>query len=189
MRVALPQLAAAAALSLSLAACNATTGIMPATEAGHVSRVHVSLAPTVSTQRFAELVRSRTMLHAARFGRAGAAKELRIAVDRINYQNPALSLLTSDLSYVHGRVAVIDVASGRVQGSVEAGAIDSQGIGGLPGAIISATQERQKLDERLADDFAKAVLRRALGGAIVDPVLYRDDPIIYTPPAKQAPAP
>jgi hypothetical protein len=183
----MPSLFAVAALALPLAACATSPGIIQPGEAAHISRVQVSTAPGVSSPGFAAMVQSRTMQHAARFGRAGAPKELRIVVERLSYKNPALSLLAGDANRVAGRVAVIDVASGRMQGHVEAAAVDMAGVNGVVGAIVAAAQDKQKVDERLADGLAKAALRLALGSAVVDPVLYRDDPIIYSPPVRHVP--
>lgn len=183
----IPSLFAVAALAVPLAACASSPGIIQAGEAAHISKIQVSAAPGVSSPGFAEMVRARTAQHAARFGRAGAAKELRIVVERHSYKNPAMALLVGDANLVSGRVAVVDVASGRVQGQVEAAAVDTAGVNGVVGAIVAAGQDKQKVDERLADGFAKASLRHALGSAIVDPVLYRDDPIIYSPPVRHVP--
>ena len=175
------------AATLPLAACAHQAGIVPPGETAHISKVQVSTAPGVSSAAFTERLKAKTTQYAARFGQAGAAKEVRIVVERHSYKNPALSLLVGDANYAGGRVAVIDVASGRVQGQVEAGAVDSLAVNGIAGAIIAAAQDKEKVDDRLADGFAKAALRHALGSAIVDPVLYRDDPVIYTPPTRHVP--
>jgi hypothetical protein len=170
-----------------LSACANSPGIIPAGEVAHISRVQVSAAPGVSSARFTEMLQARTTQHAERFGRAGAPKELRIVIERHKYKNPAMALLVGDANEVGGRVAVIDVASGRMQGQVEAGAIDAAGVNGVVGAIVAAAQDKQKVDDRLADGLAKASMRLALGSAIVDPVLYKDDPIIYSPPLRHVP--
>lgn len=188
MRVALLKLAAAAALSLTLAACN-TTGVLSPTETAHISRVQVSVAPNVSTERFAELVRARTTQQAARFGRAGAAKELRIVIQRHSYKNPAMSLLVGDGNFAGGRVAVVDVASGRVQGERDVGTVDSLVINGVVGAIIAAAQDKQKVDERLADGIARQALRSAYGSAAADPVLERPEPVAPGAAPGAAPTP
>ena len=187
MRALFSKLGSVALFALPLAACASSPGIIAPNEAAHISKVQVSLAPNVSSQRFAELLQAKTTGYAARFGRAGAPKELRIVVERHGYKNPALSLLIGDANQVGGRVAVIDVASGRMQGHVEAGAVDTAGVNGVVGAIVAAGQDKAKVDERLADGLAKAALRLAFGSAIVDPVLYRDNPIIYSPPVRHVP--
>ncbi|MGA0531727.1 hypothetical protein [Hansschlegelia sp. KR7-227] len=180
------KLVPAALIALPLAACAATPGILSPGEPAHISKVQVSLAPNVSAPGFAESVQAKTLQYAARFQRAGAPKELRIVVERHTYKNPALALLVGDANHVGGRVAVIDVASGRVQDEVEAAWSDNHS-GGVVGLIVSAAQEKQRVDDRLADGLAKIALRLALGSAIVDPVLFRDDPIIYMPPVKRVP--
>lgn len=187
MRFSSIKIIAAALLTLPLAACASSPGIVAANEPAHISSVKISMAQNVGSQRFADLLQARTTEHAARFGRAGAAKELRIVVERHSYKNPVKSLLIGDANAVGGRVAVIDVASGRIQGQVAAAAIDTAGVNGVIGAVVAAGQDKEKVDERLADGFAKASLRLALGSAIVDPVLYRDDPIIYSPPVRNVP--
>lgn len=186
MRAALFKLVFALLLALPLAACATAPGILAPNEPAHISKVQVSAAPGVSSPRFTEMLQTRTAQHAALFGRAGAAKELRIVVERHTYKNPALALLVGDANSVRGRVAVIDVASGRVQGQVEAGADDSR-AGGVIGAAVAVGQDKQQVDERLADRLARYALRLALGSAIVDPVLYRDDPILYSPPIRHVP--
>ena len=188
MQALINKLVAAALLALPLAACASAPGIIQPGETAHISKVQVSATPGVSSPRFTEMLQARTAQHAARFGRAGAAKELRIVVERHSYKNPALSLLVGDANFVGGRVAVIDIASGRMQGQVEAAASDARAVNGVVGAIIAVGQDKQKVDERLADGLAKAAMRLALGSAIVDPVLYRDDPIIYSPPIRHVPA-
>ena len=186
MRTAVLKLAFIVPFAAALSGCNATTGMLAPNEPAHISKVQVLLAPNVSSQSFAEMVRAKTMRYAARFQRGGAAKELRIVVERHTYKDPALALLVGDANYVAGRVAVIDAASGRVQDEVEAAWGDNHG-GGVVGAIAAAAQEKQRVDDRLADGLAKIALRLTLGSAVVDPVLFRDDPIIYTPPVKHVP--
>jgi hypothetical protein len=184
------KLVPAALIALPLAACS-TPGILPPNEPAHISKVQVSLAPNVSSERFAEMVQSRATRQAARFGNAGAPKELRILIKRHNYKNPAMSLLVGDANYAGGRVAVVDVASGRIQGEVDAGSFDNLAINGIAGAIMAATQDKQKVDERLADGFAKAALRHAYGSAVAERVFAQPEPAPEAAPeepgAKPAP--
>lgn len=175
--------------ALPLAACAGAPGILSQTEPAHISKVQVSLAPNVASQRFAEALQAKTTRYAARFGRAGAPKELRIVVERHSYKNAAMSLLVGDGNISQGRVAVIDVASGKVQGEAKAGAVDSLAINGIAGAIIAASQDTAKVDERLADEFAKAALRHAYGAARAEPVLNQSEPAAIAPDPAAAPAP
>ncbi|MFD1702089.1 hypothetical protein ACFSCV_03640 [Methylopila henanensis] len=191
MLISLIKLAAAVLATLPLVACAGAPGIISPNEPAHISKVHVSLAPNVSTPGFAETVRARTAFHAARFERKGAPKELRVAIYRHTYKNPAMALLVTDANVVQARVSVVDVASGKVQGEVEAGAIDSVG-GGVVGAIVAVAQEKQNVDQRLAEGLAKAALRHAYGSARASPVIDRDDPVAAPaarPDATPAPAP
>ena len=178
----------AALFALPLAACNATTGILAANEPAHISKVQVSMAPNVGSERFAQALRAKTEQHAARFGTAGAAKELRIVVNRHSYKNAAMSLLVGDANYAGGRVAVVDVASGRAQGEADVSMIDTLAINGIAGAIIAASQDKQQVDERLAEGLARAALRNAYGSAAADPVLNREEPEVQAPAAAPAPA-
>ncbi|WP_155904944.1 hypothetical protein [Methylopila sp. M107] len=176
MRTALTKLLIIAPFALMLAACAGAPGILPQNEPAHISKVQVSLAPNVSSQRFATSLQTRTMQYAARFGRAGAAKELRIVVERHSYKNAAMSLLVGDANVAMGRVAVIDVASDKVQGEAQAGAIDTLAINGIAGAIIAAAQDKEKVDQRLVEGFAKAALRHAYGAARAEPFLDQPEP-------------
>lgn len=172
--------------ALPLAACAAAPGIIADNEPARISKVRVSLAPNVSSPRFAGLVEARATQHAARFQRVGAATELRIAIKRHKYKNLAMALILTDANTVEADFAVVDVASGRVLGTAEGGAMDSPG-GGVVGAVVGAAQDKEKVDERLADRLAKFALRQAYGSAIVDPVLYPGDAILNAPPVKRMP--
>lgn len=155
------------------------------------------MAPNVGSAHFAQLLKTRAEQHAARFGKAGAAKELRIVFNRHSYKNAALALVVYDANEASGHMAVVDIASGRVQGETDVVTIDSMAGTGVVGAIIAAAQDKQQVDERLADGLAKSALRRAYGSALVDPVLYPDaigvkpapSPVPETPADNAKPAP
>ncbi len=153
--------------ALALSACNATTGMLAVNEPAHISRVQVSLAPGLTNSaHFADKLRAQATQDAARFGRAGAAKELRIAVQRHSYKNPALSLLIGDANYAGARIAVIDVASGKVQGEAEASAVDNLAINGVIGAAMAASQDKQKVDQTLAERLSRDALTKVYGSSV-----------------------
>ncbi|MDR4305273.1 hypothetical protein IHQ68_01365 [Chelatococcus sambhunathii] len=167
MRINVLKLLCVAPFALALSACNAT-GMLAANEPAHISKVQVSLAPqlTASSAHFAEKLRAQATQDAARFGRAGAAKELRIAVQRHSYKNPALSLLIGDANYAGARIAVVDVASGKVQGEAEASAFDNLAINGLIGAAMAASQDKQKVDQILAERLSRDALTKVYGSSV-----------------------
>lgn len=187
MRMSSMKLLAVLGFAAGLSACNATTGILAANEPAHISKVQVSLDANLKTsERFGEMLRAKTAQNATRFGRAGAAKELRIMVKRHSYKNAAASLLIGDANYAGARVAVVDIASGKVQGEADASAIDSMAINGVVGAIISIAQDKEKVDERLADQLARNALTQAYGTSATAAAYER--PVAEAEPAA-APAP
>lgn len=177
-------------LALGLSACNATKGILAANEPAHISVVQVSLAPNLTTSaQFAEKLRAKTTQDAARFGRAGAAKELRIAVHRHSYKNPVASLLIGDANYAGAKVAVVDVATGKVQGEAEASAIDNIAINGMVGAVIAVAQDKQKVDERLAEILSRDALAQAYGSSMTAAAYERPVAASETAPSPAAAEP
>lgn len=185
MRVPSIRILAVLGLAFGLSACNATTGIMPTTEVAHISSVKVSLAPNLTTSaQFAEKLREKATQDAARFGRAGAAKELRIAVHRHSYKNPVATLLIGDANYAGAKVAVVDVATGRVQGEAEAAAIDTLAFNGMVGAVIAIAQDKQKVDDRLAERLARNALTQAYGTSMANAAYER--PVAAAEPGKPA---
>lgn len=183
MRMSSLKIVAVLALASGLSACNATTGILAANQPAHISRVQVSLAPNLTTSaQFAEKLQAKTTQDATRFGRAGAAKELRIAVHRHSYKNPVASLLIGDANYAGAKVAVVDVATGKVQGEAEASAIDNIAINGMVGAVIAVAQDKQKVDERLAEILARDALKQAYGSSMTAAAYER--PVAAAEPAR-----
>lgn len=189
MRVSSIKILAVLGLAFGLSACNATTGILAANEPAHISKVQVSLAPSLtSSGRFSNILEAKASQDATRFGRAGAAKELRIAVQRHSYKNPVASLLIGDANYAGAKITVVDVASGKVQGEAEASAIDNIAINGMVGAVMAVAQDQQRVDERLAELLARDALTQAYGSTVAAAAYER--PVAAAEPAKtDAPAP
>lgn len=95
--------------------------------------------------------------------RVGAAKHVRVAVTELHYKNAAKSLLIGDANFAKAKVTMIDAATGRVQGEGDATALDQVAINGVIGAIISAAQDKEKVDKRLADGLARDVMTTVYG--------------------------
>lgn len=176
-------------LAAGLGGCNTAAGILAANEPAHISRVQVSLAPNLTTSaRFSQMLQAKATQDATRFGRAGAAKELRIAVHRHSYKNPVTSLLIGDANYAGAKVSVVDVATGKVQGEAEASAIDNIAINGMVGAVMAAAQDQQRVDERLAELLARDALTQAYGSSVAG-VAYQRPVAAAEPATTDAPAP
>ncbi|RXF74938.1 hypothetical protein [Hansschlegelia zhihuaiae] len=189
MRLTLLKFSVAAALALALSACAAHPPFIPAEQPSYVGKVEVRTDPKITSTRIAQAVRSETMRESTRYGRSGAAKELRISIERLNYKNPVASLLIGDANHVKARVAVIDAASGRPHGEFEADAIDNLAINGVVGAVMAATQDKGAVDERLAEKLASVVMERVYGTAAAtearkrEPVDVAEEAPALTPPA------
>ena len=156
------KLAAVIAAALSLAACNTTQGMLGGGPA-HVAKVDVSLAPNVGSPRFAEALDSKIRGQSGRFAREGVARHVRVAVTEVHYKDALQSILIGDGNYAAAEVTVVDPATGRTEGPVKAEAIEGSGPNGISGAVISAIQDKQAVDERLTNRLAWNVLVKIYG--------------------------
>lgn len=156
------KLAAAVAAALSLTACNTTQGMLGGGPA-HVAKIDVSLAPNVGSPGFAEAVDVKLRGQSGRFAREGAARHVRVAVTEVHYKDALQSILIGDGNYASAEVTVVDPATDKVEGPVKAEAIDASGLNGISGAVISVTQDKRLVDERLADKLAWNVLVKVYG--------------------------
>lgn len=158
------KLAAVVAAALSLVACNTTQGMLGGGP-GHVAKVDVTVAPNVGSAAFAEDLGLKIRGHAGRFASGGAERHVRVAVTEVHYKNALQSILIGDGNYASAEVTVIDPATGRTEGPVKAEAIDGSGPNGITGAVISATQDKRTVDERLANKLAWNILAKIYGPA------------------------
>lgn len=158
------KLAAVVAAALSLVACNTTQGMLGGGSA-HVAKVDVSLAPNVGSPRFAEALNQKIRGQSGRFASGGAARHVRVAVTEVHYKNALQSILIGDGNYASAEVTVVDPATGGIVGPVKAEAIEGSGPNGISGAFVSAMQDKQAVDERLADRLAWNVMTKIHGPA------------------------
>ncbi len=164
MRFAAYPVLSIAFLVLSLSACATYQPMVP--QASFVDKVDVELKQDVASPTIGAIVASKTRRESTRYGHSGAPKDLRIAITGLHYKNALQSALIGDANTLGAHVAVFDAVSGKANGEFDAVAIDQAALNGLAGIMISALQDRNEVDQRLAQQLAANVMEQVYGSAV-----------------------
>lgn len=175
---------AAVVLASSLTACVNHPPLVAKTS--FIESVDVEVKPEVAPAALASMVSGSVKRESTRYGRAGEAKHLRIAITRLHYKNALQSLLIGDANNMAAKVAVVDKATGKAHGEFETSVIDSAALNGLSGAMISAFQDKAEVDRRLSQSLASDVLERVYGTEVAK--VARERPVVEAETPAAAPA-
>jgi hypothetical protein len=153
----------ALAVATILAGCATEPGLLTGSIPPHITKVTVAKSSLVGSVNMAEDLRVKILQRAPAYAAAGTAKTLDVQIKDVNFKNPLATILIGDSNRVSVVVRVLDGATGKVDASYDAIAIDQAAINGIAGAVMAAADDPIDVEQRLTEAAASLVLTRLYG--------------------------
>ncbi|MBB3999687.1 hypothetical protein [Aureimonas pseudogalii] len=156
-----------------------------------IRRVEVSAAPTLKADTDLLSLARQTLPSQLVGAHEGKPATLDVTLTDVHYKNPLASLLVGDANRLSA-LGVLRGEDGREITRFNTVTLDAGAINGIAGAVISAAQDRARVDRALARGLASTIERQIYGKTtreVMTPELAAKSAPVAAAPAAPAPAP